>query len=75
MMDGGGIGWAGWIIGITLMAGFWGLLFWAVVSLVRRPKETVPTLRTADEILAERFSRGEIDADEFEARRRVLEAR
>lgn len=75
MMDGGGVGWAGWVIGVTLMVGFWGLLFWAVVSLVRRPKEAVPKSRTAEEILAERFSRGEIDTEEFEARRRVLEAR
>ena len=75
MMDGGGFGWAGWVIGITLMVGLWGLLFWAVVSLVRRPKESLPTSRTAEEILAERFSRGETDTQEFEARRRVPDAR
>ncbi len=75
MMDGGGFGWGGWVIGVTLMVAFWGLLFWAIVSLVRRPTESTSRTRSAEEILAERFSRGEIDQAEFEERRRVLAAR
>lgn len=70
--------------GVPMMWGFggfgfvWMALFWIGVILlviwaVRRPEETSPRpQRLALEILEERFARGELDADEFTARRRQL---
>jgi putative membrane protein len=62
------------IVGGVVIVVFWALVFWAIVSVVRRPIQTAPRTRTAEEILAERFARGEIDADEHEQRRRALQA-
>jgi putative membrane protein len=73
MMNGG---WGGWMIGgAVLMVAFWGLLFWAVVSLVRRPGRDRTSTVNATDVLAERFARGEIDADEYETRRTALASR
>jgi putative membrane protein len=66
-----GFGWTGWLFGSVLMVGFWVLIFWLVVSVIRRP-ESQPTTRTALDILSERFARGEIDADEYTRRRDAL---
>ena len=79
MMDGGGggIGWIGPVIGLVVAVGFFGLVAWAVLALTRRADQpaVIPSgaPRVApDDLLAERFARGEIDADEFERRRVVL---
>lgn len=48
---------------------FWLLVFAAVVLVVRRGGWT---RRSGLAALDERFARGEIDADEYHARRRVL---
>jgi putative membrane protein len=73
MMDGG---WGGWMFGgVALMVAFWGLLFWAVVSLVRRPGREQASTLNAKDVLAERFARGEIDAEEYETRRTALSTR
>jgi putative membrane protein len=50
---------------------FWGFVAWVVVTLVRQPArhETNPN---AEESLAERFARGEIDGEEFTKRRAML---
>jgi putative membrane protein len=76
---GGGMGWAGWLMmGLSFLV-FWGLIAAAVVWFVRSlrgpaSRPDAPTGRGADEMLAERFARGEIDAEEFTARRAVLYA-
>jgi putative membrane protein len=60
------------------MLGFWGLVAWVVVTLVRNtssPGREPHPQHSAEEILAERFARGEIDHDEFVARRDALRAR
>lgn len=68
-----------WLIGMAMMAVFWGGIIWAIVSLVRRggnppssgPQSNFapPTPRvSAEEILAERLARGEIDPDEYRHR-------
>ena len=69
-----------WLAMIFMMVVFWGLLIAAVVWLVhsfrsdrahaQRPADT--PAQAADELLAGRFARGEIDEDEYTRRREVL---
>lgn len=60
-------------LGFLWMALFWVGVILLVVWAVRRPDETNPrSQRSALEILEERFARGELDADEFTARRQQL---
>lgn len=70
MMWGGGAGW-GW--GLIMMLVWVGLIL-AIVLLVVRSSSPGGgrDRRDADDILAERFARGEIDAEEYERRRDVL---
>lgn len=75
MWWGPGDGWGGWIVMTLTMVGFWALVIGLVVWLVRGPREqgTKPTRQhDAVAILEERFARGEIDREEFEARKAVL---
>ena len=77
MMWSNGMGWSGWLImSITALA-FWALVVFAVIALFRGARsDAAPTGRVeerdADQILDQRFARGEIDADEYHARQRVL---
>ena len=71
-------GWGHMASGGLFMVLFWGGLIILAIVLVRyliRPDRgsapPSPGL-SANDILAERFARGEIDKDEYEARRRVL---
>lgn len=74
MMNGDwGSGGAWMILGGLMMVAFWALVFWAIVSR-RRPTDTTPRTRPAEEILDERFARGELDADEYQQRRHALQA-
>lgn len=68
-------GWGSWLAGGLMMLAFWALAFWAIVSLVRRPTDSGSRTRSAEEILDERFARGEIDAADYEQRRRTLKER
>ena len=69
-----GMGGFGWML-IPLL--FWGgllvLIAWALVRvfLERRDGER-PMVRTAEEVLRDRFARGEIDAEEYERSLEVL---
>lgn len=77
MMDwNGDWSWAGWLLMTLSMLGFWGLVAWVAVTLVRssRPAE-VGRAGDADQILADRFARGEIDEEEYRHRRDVLHTR
>jgi putative membrane protein len=72
-MDGGD-----WVWGGLMMLVFWGGLIALVVFLVRGygpryGRDEKGSGSDAQEILAERFARGDITADEFQQRRRVLE--
>jgi putative membrane protein len=79
MMDWDG-GWAvgGWLAMSLMMVVVWGLpialVVWAVRSSVHRdqPSETTPSRRAAEQVLAERYARGEIEEGEFAHRREVL---
>lgn len=77
--DGGGAGWGGWLVMTLTMVAFWGLLVVAAVALWRagdrgsgRGAEGSGTARTPEQLLDERFARGEIDEEEYFRRRDVL---
>lgn len=80
-----GYGWAGngmfWGIGSLSMLAFWGLVLVAVVLAIRwltgRETAVGGAARREEsplETLAKRYARGEIDRQEFEARKRDLAA-
>lgn len=81
MMWGYGPGyWLG--MGVTMIL-FWGLIIAGIVALVRYiggPRHAGgPHVNSGpaspEEVLAERFARGEIDADEYQERLELLRAR
>ena len=77
MMWGWGWGW-GWLVGMVGMVAFWGVVVWAIVMLVRQPDTkpaTGPAPARPEDILAERFARGEIGAEEYAQRRDILRTR
>ncbi len=74
-----GYGWQGMVFGPIMMIVFLGVLVALVVLAVRWIGGTghaggagAPSRNPALDILRERFARGEIDAQEFEERRRTL---
>lgn len=75
-----GYGWHGWFFGPIMMIVFIAVAVVVVVTLVRwlgsqdhaLPPYSPPP-KTPLDILKERFARGEIDKEEFEERRRLLE--
>jgi len=78
----GGGGWMGWIMGPVMMVATIAIVV-AVVVLVGRwlggsaqgwTHRTPLPERTPLDILKERYARGEIDKEEFEERRRVLDS-
>ena len=65
--------WWTWLLMILGMLGFWGLLIALVVALLRRPDPSDQRKYvSAEKVLAERFARGELDADQYRERLRVL---
>ena len=81
MWDDGGWGPGEWILMTTMMIVVWGGLdrfgglAGSLVSANQHAGQT-PTnaIATADQVLAERFARGEIDESEFKRRRDLLRA-
>ena len=77
--DGGvGNGWGYVLMGVGMLL-FWGLLIAGAVAVFRQPDRRdrvaggmVPAHRTAQQLLAERFARGEIDETEFTGRLAAL---
>ena len=76
-MDWGGMGGGGWVVMAVLMLAFWALVVGGLVALFRNRRPagsdsgTTPG-RSAENVLDERFARGEIDEQEYHARRAVL---
>lgn len=80
MYDGWGMGWGGWLLMTLVMIVFWAILITAIVLAVRYvagsgrpgagPGPSGPT--RAEDLLAERFARGEIDDDEYRQRVTLL---
>jgi putative membrane protein len=79
--DDGGWGAGGWLVMSLMMVVLWGgliaLLVWLVQSISSGTdsRQTGPPPGTADEVLAARFARGEIDEDEFRRRHDALHPR
>lgn len=78
---GNGMGWAGWLLMSLTMVAFWGLVIVAVVAVFRGmsrsrdqggPGHGGDAHQDPNQILDERFARGEIDAEEYRARQEVL---
>jgi putative membrane protein len=58
-----------WFVVMPLgMLGFWALVAWVVVAIVRANRPTPTPNPDVTSILAERYARGEIDADEYHRR-------
>jgi putative membrane protein len=57
---------------IWWMVLFWGALAAGVVYFIRRRPTRVDGGPSAEDVLAERYARGEIDAEEYRQRRMVL---
>lgn len=72
MWYGNGGGWVSWLFMSLMMVIFWGGLVSLAVWLFRQ-REPWPPKADPTSILEERFARGEIDAEELESRRRVLQ--
>jgi putative membrane protein len=81
----GGWGWGGWLVMAVIMVLFWGLVIAGLVALVHYltathrshhqagpPAESGQGSRRAEDLLAERFARGEIDDDEYKRRLALL---
>jgi len=79
MLYGNGMGSGGWILMTLSTVALWALLIAAVVVAVRALKPQVPGAMppgsgstAAEDVLADRFARGDIDADEYDRRLRTL---
>ncbi len=68
-------GWGNAVMVLGMLV-FWALLIGGIILLVRQPHRAaggmVPAHRSAQQVLAERFARGEIDEDEFTRRLATL---
>jgi putative membrane protein len=74
--DGGGSGW-GWVAMTISMVLFWGVLILGGILLIRalnRPSgdSSAAPRPTPEQVLAERFARGEIDEEEYRRRLATL---
>jgi putative membrane protein len=61
-----------WLWMTAMMLGFWALVAWLVVTLVRGGADPARSTSAPERILAERFARGEIDQDEYQQRLEAL---
>lgn len=73
-----GMGWGGWVGMTLIMVAFWALVVVGVIAIFRGDRESgsnpLPQDQDALKILDQRFARGEIDADDYHARRAALRA-
>ena len=75
MWDWNGTSWWWWFLMSGGMLLFWGFVAWVVLQVIRsdRAADSPPAV-DPEAILATRFARGEIDADEYRQRLDVLHA-
>jgi putative membrane protein len=74
-----GWGWGGWILMTLVMIVFWAVVITAIVVGVRyfaggmsHHSHATSQANRAEDVLAERFARGDIDEDEFRRRMTAL---
>lgn len=76
MMWNDGMGWTGWLVMSLTAIAFWAVVVVAVVALFRGTRSDPKQVRDENDdprrILDQRFARGEIDTDEYQARQIVL---
>ncbi|MBF6456106.1 MULTISPECIES: SHOCT domain-containing protein [Nocardia] len=68
-------GWAGWTVMAVCMLVFWAAVIYLMAALFRTDRagdSARPTDSDPLRMLESRFARGDIDADEFVARRQLL---
>jgi putative membrane protein len=65
------MGWAWWWMGVAMLV-FWGVVAWVAVTLVRQRDSGGGSGPSAQEILAERYARGEIEDDEYRQRSELI---
>lgn len=75
MWHNGGTGW--WILMAVLTVVFWAVVITVVVLAIRyvasdRGRSAGPTSAQAEDVLAERYARGEVDDDEYRRRLALL---
>ena len=70
----GDVGWAGWLLMLTTMVVFWGLVVWAVLVVTRGLGGGERARNDPKALLAGRFAAGEIDEDEYRRRLATLHA-
>lgn len=80
MMWSYGMGWVGWAVMTGTALVFWALIVVAIVALFRSRRgpdhrEATPPERSAERVLDERFAKGDITAEEYQARRTLLRER
>ena len=73
-------GWGGWVVMTLMMLVVWGALIFGGIALWRAAsragrEERLASYRSAEQLLDERFARGEIDEDEYARRRESLDSR
>jgi len=80
-MNWGAMGGGGWVVMTLVMLAFWALVIGGLLAISRSgrpalskgPSDSGPAPRpSAENLLDERFARGEIDEQEYHARRAVL---
>jgi len=64
--------WSAWLAMSVTMVVFWGVLIWVVAHFVQT---NLPSRRRPEDVLADRYASGEIDEDEYQRRRDVLNPR
>jgi putative membrane protein len=74
MMNGYAMSGWGWLLMTLGMLGFWALVAVLALALLRRPGPPDQQPRpSAEEILAQRLARGELDPDEYRQRLQTLQ--
>jgi putative membrane protein len=76
MMWSNGMGWGGWLLMSLTTVAFWALIIFGIVAVFGGGWRTAGRRRddTAEQILAERFARGEISEEEYRSRKSILQA-
>jgi putative membrane protein len=79
--DGWGWGWGGWVLMTVVMVVFWAVVITLVVLAIRyltsdrgrsAGPQPGPITSGPEDVLAERYARGEIDDDEYRRRLALL---